>query len=37
MNLSLLDAVLEHAGDTGLAARLEPEEGQCCVRLRPRP
>jgi predicted ArsR family transcriptional regulator len=37
MNLSLLDAVLEHTGDTGLAARLEPEEGQCCVRLRPRP
>jgi predicted ArsR family transcriptional regulator len=37
MNLSLLDAVLEHAGDTGLAARLEPQEGQCCVRLRSRP
>jgi predicted ArsR family transcriptional regulator len=34
MNLSLLGAVLEHAGDTGLTARLEPEEGLCCVRLR---
>jgi predicted ArsR family transcriptional regulator len=33
MNLSLLSAVLEHAGDTGLSARLEPEEGVCCVRL----
>jgi predicted ArsR family transcriptional regulator len=35
MNLSLLGAVLEHAGDTGLSARLEPEEGLCCVRLGP--
>jgi predicted ArsR family transcriptional regulator len=35
MNLSLLGAVIEHAGDTGLSARLEPEEGVCCVRLGP--
>jgi hypothetical protein len=27
--------VLEHAGDSGLSARLEPEEGLCCVRLGP--
>jgi predicted ArsR family transcriptional regulator len=33
MNLCLLGATLEDLGDTGLAARLEPENGQCCVKL----
>ncbi|HEY8527151.1 MAG TPA: helix-turn-helix domain-containing protein [Acidimicrobiales bacterium] len=35
MNLALLEAAVDGVGDTGLAARLEPEEGVCCVRLRP--
>jgi predicted ArsR family transcriptional regulator len=34
MNLRLLDAAVESVGGTGLQARLEPEDGQCCVQLR---
>ncbi|MCU1430774.1 MAG: putative transcriptional regulator [Actinomycetia bacterium] len=37
MNHCLLAAALERAGDTGLDARLEPEEGVCCVKLHPSP
>jgi predicted ArsR family transcriptional regulator len=37
MNLRLLDGVLSGAGSTGLAARLQPWEGHCCVRLEPEP
>jgi predicted ArsR family transcriptional regulator len=37
MNRCLLDAVITNVGDTGLDARLEPEEGLCCVKLRPVP
>jgi predicted ArsR family transcriptional regulator len=33
MNLCLLDAAIDGVGDTGLDARLEPEEGFCCVKL----
>jgi predicted ArsR family transcriptional regulator len=33
MNFCLLDAAIEDLGETGLKARLEPEEGLCCVRL----
>jgi predicted ArsR family transcriptional regulator len=33
MNLCLLNAAIEGVGETGLDARLEPEEGFCCVRL----
>jgi len=33
MNLCLLDAAVAGVGDTGLDARLEPEEGFCCVKL----
>jgi predicted ArsR family transcriptional regulator len=33
MNLGLVDAALEGLGDTGLEARLEPEDDVCCVRL----
>ena len=33
MNLCLLDAAVEGVGETGLEARLEPEEGFCCVQL----
>lgn len=36
MNHCLLDAAVESLGDTGLEARLEPEDGLCCVKLRPR-
>ena len=36
MNHSLLSAAIESLGRTGLEARLEPEEGSCCVRLRSR-
>ena len=36
MNLRLLGGVLEGVGDANLDARLEPGEGHCCVRLRPR-
>jgi predicted ArsR family transcriptional regulator len=35
MNVCVLDAVLETVGGTGLRASLEPQEGACCVRLRP--
>jgi predicted ArsR family transcriptional regulator len=37
MNLRLVAGVLAGAGRTGLAARLCPEEGHCCVRLEPGP
>lgn len=33
MNFCLVDAALATVGDTGLEARLEPEEGVCCVKL----
>ena len=33
MNLCLLDAAVAGVGDTGFDARLEPEEGFCCVKL----
>ena len=33
MNHCLLGAAVETLGDTGLEARLEPEEGLCCVKL----
>jgi predicted ArsR family transcriptional regulator len=36
MNLRLLEGVLAGAGERGLAARLAPAEGLCCVRLEPR-
>jgi predicted ArsR family transcriptional regulator len=35
MNLRLLEGVLDGVGDTGLAARLEPVPGNCCVRIGP--
>jgi predicted ArsR family transcriptional regulator len=35
MNLRLLDGVLEGVSSTGLAARLQPTEGGCCVRMEP--
>ena len=35
MNLCLLHAAIGDIGDTGLHARLEPEEGLCCVKLHP--
>jgi predicted ArsR family transcriptional regulator len=35
MNHCMLGAVVEVLDDAGLAARLEPEEGVCCVRLHP--
>ncbi|HKE16661.1 MAG TPA: hypothetical protein VKB80_17430 [Kofleriaceae bacterium] len=35
MNLCMLDGALVELGETGLDARLEPESGCCCVRLRP--
>ncbi|MGZ4709143.1 MAG: helix-turn-helix transcriptional regulator [Acidimicrobiales bacterium] len=35
MNLGLLDGLLSEVGDTGLSARLEPQDGCCCVRLHP--
>ncbi len=35
MNHRLLDAAIENVGQTGLDARLEPEDGLCCVKLRP--
>lgn len=34
MNHCLLDAAIEDVGETGLVARLEPEDGLCCVKLR---
>lgn len=35
MNLCLLDAAVDELGHTGLRAELDPEEGLCCVKLRP--
>jgi predicted ArsR family transcriptional regulator len=35
MNLQLVDGVLSGVGPCGLAARLAPGEGHCCVRLEP--
>ena len=35
MNHCLLGTMVEVLDDAGLAARLEPEEGVCCVRLHP--
>ena len=35
MNLCLLTEALGHLDAVGLQARLEPEEGQCCVKLHP--
>ena len=35
MNLDLFDGLLAQVGDIGLSARLEPQEGCCCVRLHP--
>ena len=35
MNLRLLEGVLEEVGGAGLAARLAPSAGRCCVRLEP--
>lgn len=35
MNHCLLDAAIERVGETGFVARLDPEDGRCCVRLRP--
>lgn len=36
MNHSLLDEAIENVGQTGLHAKLEPEDGLCCVKLRTR-
>ncbi|MGH9177920.1 MAG: helix-turn-helix transcriptional regulator [Acidimicrobiales bacterium] len=36
MNRNLLEGVLDGLGHTGLTARLEPEAGMCCVKLRRR-
>jgi predicted ArsR family transcriptional regulator len=33
MNLCLVGAAIESLGETGLEARLEPEEDTCCVKL----
>src|SRR5690606_18921268 len=35
MNLCLLRAAVDELGRTGLRADLDPEEGLCCVKLRP--
>lgn len=35
MNLDLLDGVVDGIGATGYRADLDPEDGYCCVRLRP--
>lgn len=35
MNLCLLHAAIDDVGDTGFDARLEPEDGLCCVKLYP--
>jgi predicted ArsR family transcriptional regulator len=35
MNLGLVKTAIDAVGDTGLEARLEPEEGTCCVKLHP--
>jgi len=34
MNLQLLDAAVEHFGGTGFCACADPEDGNCCVKLR---
>lgn len=36
MNLCLVESALGGLGEVGLEARLEPEEGLCCVKLHPR-
>lgn len=36
MNLCVLDAAVEGVGRTGVRASLEPGDGHCCVRLRPK-
>jgi predicted ArsR family transcriptional regulator len=36
MNLCLVGGTLDELGDGRLQARLEPEDGMCCVKLRPR-
>lgn len=35
MNLCLVKSAVDQVGDTGLDARLDPEEGLCCVKLYP--
>jgi predicted ArsR family transcriptional regulator len=35
MNLCLMKTAIDTVGETDLEARLEPEEGQCCVKLSP--
>ena len=35
MNLRLLEGVLDGAAEDRLVARLQPEQGRCCVRLEP--
>jgi hypothetical protein len=35
MNHCVLGAALDAIGDTGFDARLEPEEGVCCVKPHP--
>lgn len=35
MNVCLLDAAVRDVAEAGLTARLEPEDGYCCVRLHP--
>jgi predicted ArsR family transcriptional regulator len=35
MNLCLLKAAIENVDEAGLEAKLEPEEGRCCVTLHP--
>jgi predicted ArsR family transcriptional regulator len=35
MNLCMMESAMENVDGAGLEARLEPEEGQCCVRLHP--
>jgi predicted ArsR family transcriptional regulator len=36
MNLCFLKTAVEDAGETGFEARLEPQEGLCCVKLHPK-
>jgi predicted ArsR family transcriptional regulator len=35
MNLCLVKSAVDNVGDTGLEAALEPQDGRCCVTLRP--
>jgi predicted ArsR family transcriptional regulator len=35
MNQCLLDTAIDDVGNTGLRATLDPEDGLCCVKLRP--